>query len=140
MERAKQLGASEVINFRSVQQWGRKVLEYTNGVGVDQVVEVGGAGTLAQSMEATRVGGFVGLIGILAGTEGEVNPIPVLMKSLRLQGVYVGSREMFEDMNTAMEVNEIKPVIDRVFPFEEAKEALQLMEGASHFGKIVVTG
>lgn len=140
LERAKQLGASEVINYRSVQQWGRKVLEYTNGVGVDQVVEVGGAGTLAQSMEATRVGGFVGLIGILAGTEGEVNPIPVLMKSLRLQGVYVGSREMFEDMNTAMEVNEIKPVIDRVFPFEEAKEALQLMEGASHFGKIVVTG
>ena len=101
---------------------------------------MGGAGTLAQSMEATRVGGFVGLIGILAGTEGEVNPIPVLMKSLRLQGVYVGSREMFEDMNTAMEVNEIKPVIDRVFPFEEAKEALQLMEGASHFGKIVVMG
>ena len=93
------------------------MLELTDGMGVDQVVEVAGAGTLVQSMEATRVGGFIGLIGILAGTDGEVNPIPVLMKSLRLQGVYVGSRVMFEDMNTAMAVNHIKPVIDQVYPF-----------------------
>ena len=140
LERAKHLGASEVINYRTTPQWGKKVLELTDGVGVDQVVEVGGAGTLAQSMEATRVGGMIGLIGILAGTDGEVNPVPVLMKSLRLQGVYVGSREMFEDMNAAMTVNQIKPVIDKVYPFEEARQALTLMEGASHFGKIVITG
>ena len=140
LERAKDLGASEVINYRTTPQWGKKVLELTDGVGVDQVVEVGGAGTLAQSMEATRVGGMIGLIGILAGTDGEVNPVPVLMKSLRLQGVYVGSREMFEDMNAAMTVNQIKPVIDKVYPFEEARQALTLMEGASHFGKIVITG
>jgi len=140
LERAKDLGASEVINYRTTPQWGKKVLELTDGIGVDQVVEVGGAGTLAQSMEATRVGGMIGLIGILAGTDGEVNPVPVLMKSLRLQGVYVGSREMFEDMNAAMTVNQIKPVIDKVYPFEEARQALTLMEGASHFGKIVITG
>ena len=140
LERTKQLGASDVINYKTTPEWGKKVLELTDGVGVDQVLEVAGAGTLVQSMEATRVGGFIGLIGILAGTEGEVNPIPVLMKSLRLQGVYVGSREMFEDMNTAMAVNQIKPVIDKVYPFEEAQEALKLMEGASHFGKIVITG
>ncbi len=140
LARATQLGASEVINYRTTQEWGKKVLELTDGIGVDQVVEVAGAGTLVQSMEATRVGGFIGLIGILAGTDGEVNPIPVLMKSLRLQGVYVGSRVMFEDMNTAMAVNQIKPVIDRVYPFEEAQAALKLMESATHFGKIVVRG
>ncbi len=140
LERAKQLGASEMINYKTTPEWGKKVLELTDGVGVDQVVEVGGAGTLAQSMEAARVGGMVGLIGILAGTDGEVNPIPVLMKSLRLQGVYVGSREMFEDMLAAMSINQIKPVIDTVYPFEEARQALRLMEGASHFGKIVIAG
>jgi NADPH:quinone reductase-like Zn-dependent oxidoreductase len=140
LERATQLGASAGINYTTTQEWGKKVLELTDGVGVDQVVEVAGAGTLVHSMEATRVGGFIGLIGILAGTDGEVNPIPVLMKSLRLQGVYVGSREMFEAMNTAMDVNQIKPVIDRVYPFEEAQEALKLMESATHFGKIVVRG
>ena len=140
LERATQLGASAVINYRTTQEWGKKVLELTDGVGVDQVVEVAGAGTLVQSMEATRVGGFIGLIGILAGTDGEVNPIPVLMKSLRLQGVYVGSRAMFEEMNTAMAVNQIKPVIDTVYPFEEAQAALRLMESATHFGKIVITG
>ena len=140
LARATQLGTSEVINYRTTQEWGKKVLELTDGVGVDQVVEVAGAGTLVQSMEAARVGGFIGLIGILAGTDGEVNPIPVLMKSLRLQGVYVGSRVMFEDMNTAMAVNQIKPVIDQVYPFEEAQAALKLMESATHFGKIVVRG
>ena len=139
LERASALGATHVINYKATPEWGKRVLELTDGVGVDQVVEVGGAGTLVQSMEATRVGGMIGLIGILAGTDGEVNPIPVLMKSLRLQGVYVGSREMFEDMNAALAANRIKPVIDKVYPFECAREALELMESAAHFGKIVVT-
>lgn len=139
LERASALGATHVINYKATPEWGKRVLELTDGVGVDQVVEVGGAGTLVQSMEATRVGGMIGLIGILAGTDGEVNPIPVLMKSLRLQGVYVGSREMFEDMNAALAANRIKPVIDKVYPFEGARGALELMESAAHFGKIVVT-
>lgn len=139
LARATALGATHVINYKTTPEWGKRVLELTGGVGVDQVVEVGGAGTLVQSMEATRVGGMIGLIGILAGTDGEVNPIPVLMKSLRLQGVYVGSRAMFEDMNAALAANRIKPVIDKVYPFEEVREALELMERAAHFGKIVVT-
>lgn len=139
LERAKALGATHVINYKTTPEWGQEVLELTGGVGVDQVVEVGGAGTLAQSMQATRVGGLIGLIGVLTGLEAEVNPLPVLMKSLRLQGVYVGSRQMFEDMNAALSANHIKPVIDRVYPFEDAREALRLMEGASHFGKIVIT-
>ena len=80
------------------------------------------------------------MIGILAGTDGEINPVPVLMRSLRLQGVYVGSRKMFEDMLAAMNINQIKPVIDTVYPFEEVRQALTLMEDASHFGKIVIAG
>lgn len=139
LERVSALGATHVINYKTTPEWGKRVLVLTDGVGVDQVVEVGGAGTLVQSMEATRVGGMIGLIGILAGTDGEVNPIPVLMKSLRLQGVYVGSRAMFEDMNAALAANRIKPVIDKVYPFEEVRAALKLMERAAHFGKIVVT-
>lgn len=139
LERVSTLGATHVVNYKTTPEWGKHVLELTGGVGVDQVVEVGGAGTLVQSMEATRVGGMIGLIGILAGTDGEVNPIPVLMKSLRLQGVYVGSRAMFEDMNAALAANRIKPVIDKVYSFEKVREALKLMEHAAHFGKIVVT-
>lgn len=139
LERVSALGATHVVNYKTTPEWGKHVLELTDGVGVDQVVEVGGAGTLVQSMEATRVGGMIGLIGILAGTDGEVNPIPVLMKILRLQGVYVGSRAMFEDMNAALAANRIKPVIDKVYSFEEVRDALKLMERAAHFGKIVVT-
>ena len=138
--RAKQLGADALINYKTTPKWGKAVLELTNGVGVDHVVEVGGAGTLGQSFQATRVGGTVGLIGILGGVEAEVNPMPVLQKSIKLQGVYVGSRDMFDDMNAALEINQIKPVIDKVYPFEEAQDALRCMEAATHFGKIVVTG
>ena len=95
---------------------------------------------MGQSFQATRVGGTVGLIGILAGIGAKVNPMPVLQRSIKLQGVYVGSRDMFDDMNTAMTINQIKPVIDKVFPFEQAQDALRCMESAVHFGKIVVTG
>lgn len=139
LERAKQIGADHLINYRSTPEWGRAALELTDGVGVDHVVEVGGAGTLAQSLQAVRVGGFVGLIGILSGSN-QTNPMPVLQKSVRLQGIYVGSRDMFEDMNAAMTVNRTRPVIDQVFPFEHAQDALRCMESAAHFGKIVVSG
>ena len=113
-----------------------------NGIddGYVRLVVTRGAGTLGQSFQATRVGGTVGLIGILAGAAGEVNPMPVLQKSIKLQGVYVGSRDMFDAMNAAMEINQIKPVIDKVYPFEQAQDALRCMEAATHFGKIVVTG
>jgi NADPH:quinone reductase-like Zn-dependent oxidoreductase len=139
LARAQQLGAWETINYKKTPDWAKRVLELTNGEGVDHVVEVGGAGTLEQSFKATRVGGTVSLIGVLTGFAGKIDPYPVLMKGLRLQGIYVGSREMFEAMNKAMAVQKIKPVIDKVFPFSEARAALKLMESAAHFGKIVIT-
>jgi len=138
LARAKQLGAWETINYKKTPDWAQRTLELTNREGVDYVVEVGGAGTLEQSFKATRVGGMVSLIGVLTGFNGKVDPYPVLMKGLRLQGVYVGSREMFEAMNKAMAIQQMKPVIDQVFPFTEARAALKLMENAAHFGKIVI--
>jgi len=139
LRRAKQLGAAEVINYKTTPEWDKQVLELTGGVGVEHVEEVGGAGTLEKSLQAVRIGGIVSLIGILAGIGGQINPVPVLMKGVRLQGIYVGSREMFEDMNRAMAVNKMRPVIDKVFPFTETRAALKYMESAAHFGKIVIT-
>ncbi len=137
LERARRLGASEGVNYRTAPDWDQKVLELTGGVGVDHVVEVGGAATLEKSLRSVRVGGTVSLIGILSGP-GKVDPMPVLTKSVRLQGIYVGSREMFEAMNRAIALHKMRPVLDRVFPFEEAPEALRYMEGGAHFGKIVI--
>jgi NADPH:quinone reductase-like Zn-dependent oxidoreductase len=138
LARAKQLGAWETINYKRTPEWAKRALELTNREGVDHVVEVGGAGTLEQSFQATRVGGTVSLIGVLTGFAGKVDPYPVLMKGLRLQGIYVGSREMFEAMNKAMTIHQTKPVIDRILSFAEARGALKYMESAAHFGKIVI--
>jgi NADPH:quinone reductase-like Zn-dependent oxidoreductase len=137
LARILQMGAVHGINYRTNPDWEKKVLELTGGVGVDHVVEVGGAGTLPRSLKAVRTGGIISLIGILSGV-GEFNPLPILMKSIRVQGIYVGSRQMFEDMNRAVALHQLKPVIDRVFPFDQAREALRHMESGSHFGKIVI--
>jgi NADPH:quinone reductase-like Zn-dependent oxidoreductase len=137
LARLKQMGASEVINYKSTPEWDRRVLELTGGVGVDQVVEVGGAGTLPRSLRAVRRGGYIALIGVLSGL-GEVNPMPILMRGIRVQGIFVGSRTMYEAMNRAITVNGMHPVIDRVFEFDQAVAALQYMESGSHFGKIVI--
>ena len=107
------------------------------GAGVNFVVEVGGAGTLGQSMRAVKPGGQISLIGVLSGG-GQVNPMPILMKNIRLQGIFVGTREMFEAMNRAIALHQLKPVVDRVFPFAEAAEAYRYMESAAHFGKIAI--
>jgi NADPH:quinone reductase-like Zn-dependent oxidoreductase len=136
LERAKALGLSDGINYRTTPDWGDAVRKLTGG-GVDHVVEVGGAGTLPQSLRAVRTGGTISLIGVLTGG-GEVNPVPVVMKSVRLQGIYVGSGEMFEAMNRAVALHQLRPVIDRVFPFAEAVAALRHLESGSHFGKVVV--
>ncbi len=133
----KELGADEVINYSSHENWEKTVLELTGNVGVDHVVEVGGAGTLNKSITSVRVGGHIALIGALTGAAG-FNPVNVFMKAIRLQGIFVGSRQMFEDMNKAVSANKLKPVIDRVFEFDEAHKALKHMESESHFGKIVV--
>jgi NADPH:quinone reductase-like Zn-dependent oxidoreductase len=132
------LGAGETINYKSTPEWDKEVLSLTNKLGVDHVVEVGGPGTLSRSVNSVRVGGQVYLIGVLT-TGGDFNPLSILMRRVTLQGIFVGSRLMFEEMNRAIEANRMKPVIDRTFPFEEAREALKYLESGSHFGKIVIT-
>jgi len=137
LRRVRELGADETINYKTRPDWEREVLRLTGGRGVDHVVEVGGAGTIAKSVAATKIAGCVAVIGVLASGEG-FNPVVVLMKSLRMQGIFVGSRQMFEDMSAAIAVSRLRPVIDRTFPFEDAPAALRYMETGSHFGKIVI--
>jgi NADPH:quinone reductase-like Zn-dependent oxidoreductase len=136
LKRAIDLGASDGCNYRTNPDWDRWALQMTGNVGVDHVVEVGGAGTVARSFKAVKAGGIVSLIGVLTGGGGDIGFYPVLMKNLRVQGIFVGSREMFEAMNRAIALNRMKPVVHRVFAFEEAREALKHMESAAHFGKI----
>jgi len=137
LERVLELGADDTINYREVEDWDKAVIELTGGRGVDHVVEVGGIGTLARSIKAVRTGGHIALIGALEPS-GEFNPIPIFMKAIRVQGIFIGSREMFENMNARISESDLKPVIDRKFDFEQAKEALEYMESGSHFGKIVI--
>jgi NADPH:quinone reductase-like Zn-dependent oxidoreductase len=137
LERARQLGADDALNYREKPHWDDWVLGLTGKRGVDHVIEVGGAGTLQRSMRAVRMGGHIAVIGVVAGT-GEYSHSPIFMKALRLIGVYVGSREMFEEMNKAIEESRIRPVIDRTFEFTGVRDALRFMKDGSHFGKIVV--
>lgn len=138
LERVLQLGASDGINYKQTPDWSKKVRELTAGDGVDYVVEVGGAGTLSESLRAVRYGGQISLIGVLTGGSAEINTASILMKNVKVQGIYVGSREMFEAMNSAIALHKLHPVCDRVFPFHEAPEALKYMETGSHFGKICI--
>ena len=135
LERVKQMGASDGINYKETPAWDEKARELTGGAGVDHVVEVGGAGTFNQSLKAVRLGGTISLIGVLA-SKGEVNLTPVLMKGVRVQGIFVGSREMFESMNRAIALHQLRPVVDRVFAFDEIRAALAYMESGAHFGKV----
>jgi NADPH:quinone reductase-like Zn-dependent oxidoreductase len=137
LARTKEMGAWQTINYKTTPDWEEKARKLT-GAGVDQVIEVGGSGTLMKSLRAVRMGGTVSVIGALSGGGGEVSPIPVLMKSIRMQGIYVGSREMFESMNHAISAKAMRPVIDTVFDFENARGAMHYMETGSHFGKIVI--
>ncbi|MDH3229912.1 MAG: NAD(P)-dependent alcohol dehydrogenase [Alphaproteobacteria bacterium] len=137
LERARGLGACETINYARTPAWAKRVLELTDGRGADHVLEVGGPGTMEQSIEAVRVGGHIAYVGVLTG--GAINPVSIMRKSARLQGVYVGSRAMFEDMNRALAAHELRPVIDRTFVFADARDAFHHMQAAGHFGKIVIT-
>lgn len=140
LQQAKDLGADEVINYRQYPEWQNEVLEITNGKGVDQVVEVGGAGTLERSLAATKLGGYIGIIGVLTGLgEGGFTPATAFFNQLRLQGIYVGSRTMFETMATAIDLHKIKPVIHEIVDFREARKAYELLESAQHFGKVVIS-
>ena len=137
LERVRALGASDLINYRRSPEWDREALRLTGGRGVDHVVEVGGAGTLPRSLRAVRRGGYVNVIGLLAGG-GEIDPMVVLGRSIVMRGIFVGSREMFEAMNRAITAQGLRPVIDRVYPFEQAAEAYRHLQSGAHFGKVVI--
>jgi len=138
LARVRGLGADETINYRTTPDWDKAALGLTDGIGVDHVIEVGGTGTLERSVNAVRVGGHIALIGAL-DMSGEFNPIPVFMKAIRMQGVFIGSRKMFEDMNSKISEAELRPVIDKTFAFGESRDALNHMATGNHFGKIVIT-
>jgi NADPH:quinone reductase-like Zn-dependent oxidoreductase len=135
---AKKLGAAFGINYKTTPEWDKAAMEFTGGAGVDHVVEVGGAATLARSFGAIRVGGKVSMIGGLSGGATELNPGLIFSRRANVQGISVGSTQMFLAMNRAIEVNAIKPVIDKVFAFADAQAAYKHMASGAHFGKIVI--
>ncbi len=138
LERAKSLGLDAGVNYKEHPNWADWVLAETDGQGADLVVEVGGAGTFAQSLKAVRVGGTITQIGVLSQSTEPLQIAPILRKQVRVQGIFVGSRADFLAMNGAISQNKLKPVIDSVFAFSDARAAFQKMEAASHFGKIVI--
>jgi NADPH:quinone reductase-like Zn-dependent oxidoreductase len=136
--RLKKLGADLTLNYKDTPDWGKKAREIT-GQGVDLVVEVGGVGTLNESIRATRIGGAIAFIGVLAGPPPSDLRLPLMvMQQQKLQGVTVGSIEDLRAMCDAIAVNRIMPVIDRVFPFEQVRDAFAHMAGGSHFGKVAI--
>jgi NADPH:quinone reductase-like Zn-dependent oxidoreductase len=138
LERAKALGADHVINYRTTPKWGSAARKWTGGIGVDHIVEVGGAGTLPQAISAARIGGHISLIGVLEGLEGPIPTALIMRKQLRLIGITVGTRRSQLDMIAAIEANGIRPVIDSHFPLDRLGDAFRHQESAKHFGKIVV--
>jgi len=138
LARAKKLGAAHGINYKTTPDWDKAAVEITGGRGVDQVVEVGGAGTVAKSLGAIRQNGRVSMIGVLTGAS-DFNPMMILGKRANVQGISVGSTQMFEAMNRAIAANAMKPVIDKVFPFQDTKAAFKHLQSAQHFGKIVIS-
>jgi NADPH:quinone reductase-like Zn-dependent oxidoreductase len=137
LARLRELGASDGINYRDTPDWDKAVLDLTNGVGVDRVVEVGGSGTLPRSLKAVALGGEIALIGVLAGV-GEFNPLPALMKAVTIRGIFVGSRAMFLALNRFLAVHELKPVIDRTFSSDEVVPALEHLASGAHLGKVTL--
>lgn len=140
LNRAYGLGLDAGCNYKERPEWAKWVAEITGGQGADRIIEVGGAGTFGQSLRAARVGGVIAQIGILSGsaTSEPLALTPILHKQLRVQGIYVGSRVMFETMNAAIAKAKLRPVMDRVFSFDQVREAFLHMQSASHFGKIVI--
>jgi NADPH:quinone reductase-like Zn-dependent oxidoreductase len=139
LERARGLGADETINYQTVPDWEKAVLDLTGGEGIDLTLEVGGAGTLPRTLRATRHGGRISLIGVLAGGGGDLQIFPILHKMLAVHGIYVGSRAMFADLNRLLARQRMVPVIDRVFDFAETPAALHYFREQAHFGKVCVT-
>ncbi|MBB3473556.1 NAD(P)-dependent alcohol dehydrogenase [Sphingomonas sp. BK345] len=138
LERARDLGADHLVNYREVKDWGRAVADWTGGRGVDHVLELGGAGTLANSIAAVRVGGHIALIGTVTGVAGDVPTAALMAKQARLQGLIVGSRRQQQEFVRAIDATGIRPVIDRRFPLAELPDAFRLQQSSGHFGKIGV--
>ncbi len=136
LERARQLGADEIVNYQRTPKWEEEARRLTEGKGVEHVIDVGGSDTFAQSIRAVRTYGVISLVGVLSGREITAELSSVLTKSIRLQGIYVGSRTMFERMNRAIAFHKIKPVIDKTFAWTEIVGALRHMEQQQHIGKI----
>lgn len=139
LKKLGELGADQCINYRQIENWGDKVLEITGGKGVNLIVEVGGAGTLAQSVRAVAMGGHISMIGVLTGIQGEVPTAELFQKNAVISGITVGSRANQEDMVKAINVNGIVPVIDRSFDLEELSDAFRFQESQQHFGKICLS-
>jgi NADPH:quinone reductase-like Zn-dependent oxidoreductase len=137
-EALRRLGAAHVINYRQQIDWSRQVLELTGASGVDHIIETGGAGTLDQSIKSAAVGGSISVIGMLTGAYGTFDTLPILRKTLSLQGIVSGSVEMLERMIGTLEVLQIKPVIDQTFEMQDIVSALKYLESGRHVGKIVV--
>ncbi|WP_045838064.1 NAD(P)-dependent alcohol dehydrogenase [Hyphomicrobium sp. 99] len=136
LERARKLGADHLINYKSVPEWSARVRELTGGRGVDHVVEVGGPGTLPQSIASVAIGGHIALIGVLTGLGGNVPTALLMARQARLQGLIVGSRRDQKDFIRAIDTIGLRPVIDRSFGLAEIADAFRLQEGGRHFGKI----
>jgi NADPH:quinone reductase-like Zn-dependent oxidoreductase len=138
LERAKALGADEVINYKRTPDWDESVLALTGGQGVDHLVELAAAATLPQSYRSIGPKGEIALIGVLTPPEGNLSPHPMMLKGGTLRGIFVGGREYFERLNRAIEVNRLAPVVDRVFDFDAAPAALEYLRSRQHFGKVVI--
>ena len=138
LEKARALGASDGIHYGETPEWGKVARELAGGEGVDLVVEVGGAGTLAQSLRAVRPGGTIGLIGILSGAAQDLDVRPILMRNVRVQGILVGHRASFEAMNRAFALHELRPAVDTVFGFDEVPAAFEHLRSGKHFGKVCI--
>ena len=137
LAKAKALGASGLVNYKSTPDWEKPVRAMSDG-GVDLVVEVGGAGTLGKSITAVRTGGTIALIGVLSGLRGEVDTVSLLMRSITVRGINVGSVSMLRQLVRAFEVSGHRPIIDKVFAFADARAAMEYMKSGAHFGKVVV--
>jgi NADPH:quinone reductase-like Zn-dependent oxidoreductase len=138
LERARELGADHVVNYKTTPAWSGPVREVTQGRGADFIMEVGGAGTIHESMKAIKIGGHIAIIGVVAGAGEPFNPAGLIGNSAKLQGLSVGSRDMFEAMARMIDLKKIFPVVDKVYPFTEAKAAFAAMAAGEHFGKIVL--
>ena len=137
-ERIRALGADHVIDYVATPAWGEAAWNWAGGLGVDMVVDVGGPGTFDQSVAALRYGGTMSLLGVLTGVRGEINTYGIFHKALRVHGIYVGSRRMFESLNRAVTATALEPIVDRVFTFDDVPAAYEYLAGGHHIGKVVV--